>query len=106
MAEEQRHWILLGQRYRDFDNLRLTGSMFRDQQGVFGWHLGWFDIQQYRLVDEQYWFDKGDFFEAVWLDHDGHWKCRRKRTKGAAYKEMCMREAMTIWESEQRESSQ
>ena len=105
MADEQRQWRLLGQRYIDFENLRLAGSIFRDQQGLSGWHLHWFDIQQCRLLEEQYWFDKGDFFEIVRLDDDGHWKCGRKLTKGDAYKEMWMREAMAIWESEERESS-
>jgi hypothetical protein len=68
MAEGQRQWKFLGQRSRDFENLRLGGSVFRDHQGAFGWRLLWLDMQQHRLLDQQYWFDKGDFFEAVVLD--------------------------------------
>jgi hypothetical protein len=94
----------LGQRYRDFENLRLAGSIFRDQQGEFGWYLHWFDIQQGQLLDAQYWFDKGDFFETVSLDDDGHGNCGKKLTKGDAYKEICMREAISVWEAEERES--
>ncbi|HEY2467641.1 MAG TPA: hypothetical protein VGI45_07350 [Terracidiphilus sp.] len=71
------------------ETLKIYGSPDRS-------FLHWFDIQQSRLLDQQYWFDKGDFFEAVWLDDDGHWKCGKKLTKGDAYKEMCMREAMNL----------
>jgi len=103
MPEEQRQWRFLGNRYKDFENLRLAGSFFRDQQGVFGWRLDWFDIQQSRTLNEQYWFDKGHFFEVVWLDNDSHWKPGKKLTPNGVCKETCMREAMIVWENEERD---
>ena len=102
MAEEQRHWKLLGQRYRDFENQRLAGSIFRDQKVAFGWYLHWFDLLHGRIVDE-YWFDKGDFFETVVLDGDGHWERGKKLTEVDPYKELCMRDAIDIWETEERQ---
>jgi len=89
MTEEQRQWRFLGNRYKDFENLRLAGSFFRDQHGVFGWRLDW--------------FDKGHFFEVVWLDNDGHWKPGKKLTPDGVYKETYMREAMIVWENEERD---
>jgi hypothetical protein len=99
MGEEQRQSKLLGQRYRDFEDRKLAGSVFRDQHGAFGWYLHWFG--QGRILDE-YWFDNGDFFETVTFDDDGHWKCGDKLTEIDPSIESCMRETMNIWENEER----
>ena len=100
MGEEQRQWKLLGQRYRDLEDRKLCGSIFRDQNGAFGWRLNWFG--QGRILDD-YWFDKGDFFETINLDNDGHWKSGNKLTEIDPSTESCMRETMNMWEREERE---
>jgi hypothetical protein len=100
MGEEQCQWKLFGQRYRNFEDRKLAGSIFRDHHGAFGWLLHWFG--QGRIIDE-YWFDKGDFFETVKLDNDGRWKTGNKLTEIDPSLESCMRETMNIWEKQERE---
>ena len=101
MGEEQRQWKLLGQRYRNFEDRKLAWIDFLEITiGAFGWLLHWFG--QGRIIDE-YWFDKGDFFETVKLDNDGHWKSGNKLTEIDPSLESCMRETMNIWEKEERE---
>jgi hypothetical protein len=107
MGAEHRQWRLLGQRYRSFEDRRLAGSIFRDRHGAFGWRLHWFEPSTGRTLS-QYWCDEGSFFEIEELDYssdplaEGQWKPGNKLTELDPYIESCMREAMTIWEDEER----
>lgn len=101
MGEDQREWKLLGQRYRDVGDQKLGGSVFRDQHGAFGWKLFWFG--QGRVQDE-YWFDKEEFFEVIALDNEGfRWKRGNRLSEIEPSKESYMRETISIWEKENRE---
>jgi hypothetical protein len=100
MEEVQRGWKLLGQRYKNFEDQKLAGSIFRDQRGAFGWYLHWSGQGQ---ILAEYWFDKGDFFETVKLDNDGHWESGNKLTEIDPSTELCMRETMSVWEKQERE---
>lgn len=76
MGEEQGRWRLLGQRLETHNRI-FAGSIFRDQDGAFGWPLYWCGVGR---TPNEGWFEKGDFFEAIEPDNESDWKRGNKLT--------------------------
>lgn len=93
------------------------GTLYRDQHGAFAWflHTRVKDdrpfAEYYRSSLHEYWSSRGEFFEIEWLGHstnplaEGHYNIGKKVTEIDAFEESCLREAMSDWEKEERESS-